>query len=371
MLRVVAIDYRKYPFLANPSGVVNRHWPGLSLVDLLKLRIGGVFERTLEVVKSIISSGRVPRSRLSTEEEVASFYTVVLVASMVGSKWLMDRIAIAYSKQALEHLRQESPETIVAIARRIGVELSFSTREAPRIPLRIKRGSVIYKILPYSMSLRDYLKYSKRLINDPKYALTNQILDNGLVYMEFEVALRVLGEALTNYIKSLFKPVHEIPSELKDVVEDVRKLLEETSKTAGEKKVVSREYRGSVEEFKGVVDLEALPPCMKRIFDELKRGENLSHHERFAIAAFLLRIGMSVEDVLDLFRNAPDFNERIARYQVEHIAGLRGSRRQYLPYSCQTMKSLGLCISDCGGKNPLTIYYRNLRNKARRNRGSG
>jgi DNA primase large subunit len=42
----------------------------------------------------------------------------------------------------------------------------------------------------------------------------------------------------------------------------------------------------------------------------------------------------------------PDFNEKIARYQVEHIAGLRGSRTRYKPPSCQTMRSLGLCVED-------------------------
>jgi DNA primase large subunit len=82
---------------------------------------------------------------------------------------------------------------------------------------------------------------------------------------------------------------------------------------------------------------------------------------------------MDVEEILELFRNVPDFNEKIARYQLEHIAGLRGSRKQYMPYSCQTMKSLGLCpiVGDCGAKNPLIVYRRNIWRSKHRKRTDG
>jgi DNA primase large subunit (EC 2.7.7.-) len=63
------------------------------------------------------------------------------------------------------------------------------------------------------------------------------------------------------------------------------------------------------------------PPCMASILESLKRGENLPHVARFAITAYLLRQGWDVDRIVDLFRSAPDFNERITRYQVQHIAG--------------------------------------------------
>jgi DNA primase large subunit len=83
-----------------------------------------------------------------------------------------------------------------------------------------------------------------------------------------------------------------------------------------------------------------------------------SHKELFTIAAFLVNRGYTTEQILAMLAERPDFNEKIARYQVEHIAGERGSRTKYKPPSCQTMRSLGLCIE--GGrlcpkwiKNPL------------------
>ena len=92
-----------------------------------------------------------------------------------------------------------------------------------------------------------------------------------------------------------------------------------------------------------------------------EKGEHLTHHQRFALATFLLNIGMDIEDVLNIFRNLPDFNERIARYQVEHLAGIRGGRKKYLVYSCEKMRTLGLCNSSCDVKNPLVFYWRTLK----------
>jgi len=101
-------------------------------------------------------------------------------------------------------------------------------------------------------------------------------------------------------------------------------------------------------------DLSWLPPCMRRLLERLKRGENLSHFERFALAAFLLNgLGMSVDEALSLFSSAPDFNERIARYQLEHVAGLRGSMKRYSPPSCARLKAEGVCVSSCGVRNPV------------------
>ncbi|MEM2739048.1 MAG: DNA primase regulatory subunit PriL, partial [Candidatus Bathyarchaeia archaeon] len=59
---------------------------------------------------------------------------------------------------------------------------------------------------------------------------------------------------------------------------------------------------------------------------------------------FLVNIGMPIENIIDLFRNSSDFNERLTRYQVEHIAGERGSRTRYKPPKCQTLQTHGLCI---------------------------
>jgi DNA primase large subunit len=75
---------------------------------------------------------------------------------------------------------------------------------------------------------------------------------------------------------------------------------------------------------------------------------------------------MTVDNVIDLFRSISDFDERMTRYQVEHIAGTRGSRTRYVPPRCDTLRTHGICISMdeiCRKvRHPLTYYRRKLKN---------
>ncbi len=372
MLRITYIDYRKYPFLEKVDRVLTRVWPGLNLIDLISSRSGIVYENAMKSFKHILETGKALPPQSTSENEVIIFYSTIFLASLTNNRWVIERVAIAYSKRASEFLAKDSPESIIEVAHRLGIEVKYVTDNAPRIPIGIKRSSIIYRTLPYAIALKDYVRYSRRLSSDPRYALVNQILDRGWVYVDKKVLSRILEEAIMNYIKSMIKPIKEIPSELNELVMEIMNVLKEYIGEEQSFKLLSTTGERIIEEeLKGIIDYELFPPCMKKLVNELRSGENLSHHARFTIAAFLSRIGMDVNDILDLFKNSPDFNERIARYQVEHIAGLRGSRKQYMPYSCQTMKSLGLCPipnNDCGVKNPLVIYYRNLRKKYRKSK---
>jgi DNA primase large subunit len=77
----------------------------------------------------------------------------------------------------------------------------------------------------------------------------------------------------------------------------------------------------------------------------LERGDNLSHAGRFCIATFLHRAGASFETIVDAFRGAPDFDESVTRYQVEHIT-LHDGGRGYEPPECDTLRSHGLCARE-------------------------
>lgn len=74
---------------------------------------------------------------------------------------------------------------------------------------------------------------------------------------------------------------------------------------------------------------------------------------------------MKPADVVNLFRSSADFNERMTRYQVEHIAGDRGSRTKYKPPTCETLKTHGLCPGPdqlCRRiRHPLSYYSRKTR----------
>ncbi len=109
----------------------------------------------------------------------------------------------------------------------------------------------------------------------------------------------------------------------------------------------------------------AMPPCMKNLLGLLQSSKHISHMGRFAMAAFLLNIGTSEEELLKMFKSFTDFEERLARYQVEHIAGKRGSRRKYTAPNCSTMRTHGLCVNPdelCANIiHPLSYYRRKAR----------
>jgi len=89
---------------------------------------------------------------------------------------------------------------------------------------------------------------------------------------------------------------------------------------------------------------ELFPPCMQALLDKVQKGEHLEHHSRFAIATFLTSIGMTTDQIVELFQVNPGFGEDATRYQVDHIRG-DTSPTDYSTPSCATMQSYGDCIN--------------------------
>jgi DNA primase large subunit len=98
-------------------------------------------------------------------------------------------------------------------------------------------------------------------------------------------------------------------------------------------------------------DAKDYPPCIKHALEEMNNGINLPHSARLMLATYMLTVGKSVNEIVMLFQNAPDYNERITRYQVEHLAGIRGSHKKYSVPSCQKLRNESLCfaIEECNG----------------------
>ena len=77
-----------------------------------------------------------------------------------------------------------------------------------------------------------------------------------------------------------------------------------------------------------IVESSEYPPCIKHAIEVLEKGENLSHSGRFMLATFLLARGQQVEQIAPLFKNAPDYNEKVTLYQLNHLSG-KNSTSQY------------------------------------------
>ncbi|MEM2626727.1 MAG: hypothetical protein QW775_00530, partial [Ignisphaera sp.] len=236
----------------------------------------------------------------------------------------------------------------------------------------------------YRLYLVDYLNSVKKLLTEEPWKLSSTIVDKGFVYLENkEKILRILSEHIYTLVSSrlrniktfcedgetikqrLLNILREFDSE---IIKSIDKFMQssiqigEITQGIGIKMttdIKNMKEIAKISDVKGLVNLaqKLFPPCIRDLIEILMQGENLSHHQRFALATFLINYGVDVEIVLKLFSYSPDFNEKIARYQIEHLAGLRGSRKKYLVYSCNTMKTLGMCKAECGIKNPL-LYPR-------------
>ena len=184
----------------------------------------------------------------------------------------------------------------------------------------------------FSIHVADYLKYAVRMKSDD-WKLVNRFLSKGYVDLSRNEFVRLMEEV----IKEILMEKVQINLNVRLKGDFKRKELERLP-----------------------LKVECFPECMKSILSDLNEGKNVPHTGRFAIASFLINIGYDVENVVDVFRNAPDFDEDKTRYQVEHIAGLRGKGERYVAPSCETMKSWGLCVWSCEVDHPIKFYRRCL-----------
>ncbi len=104
------------------------------------------------------------------------------------------------------------------------------------------------------------------------------------------------------------------------------------------------------------LDTDALPPCMKAMISAMEMG-HASHQSMFMLATFLSNLGLTEQQILGVYSKSPKFDAEKASYQLKYITGeVRGT--EYICPACPTIKSQGLCTSQCDVKHPLQYYRR-------------
>lgn len=172
----------------------------------------------------------------------------------------------------------------------------------------------------------DYIRYSLSM-RDIGWKMVNRHVENGFVRIQKQEFVRLIQEAVRRKIESSLPLA--IPDEIRaccqEFVDDLTKQFESVKKELGDT------------EF-GEVEPLFFPPCINHALADVRGGVNLAHSMRFALVAFLINVGMSVDEVITTFNVSPDFKEDKTRYQVEHIAG-----NEYKCPSCATMEAYGNC----------------------------
>ena len=235
---------------------------------------------------------------------------------------LIKRFALAEARRAEKYLEKDlaniSDESKKQLAIRVIDDL-FSVQVD-------KVGD--YFVIPVS----DYLKHSINF-HEREWKLINRHVENGQVFLTPHETVRLIRKELGTYINSKIVNA-KTPAMIPGFEEYVNK-LGLLSKKFATYTVVTSEY----------------PPCIKHAINVLEKGENLPHSGRFMLATFLLSKGQSVDQIAPLFKNAPDYNERVTLYQLNHLAGTSGSSTKYSCPSCEKLKTQNLChaTSDCDG----------------------
>ena len=332
----------KYPFLPEARRYISEY--GLTLESFSDPAYSKIVERAKQRIVDAIRLGEgVDPSNMSEDEvvELASFPLAIILIAAIKDRFLARRFALTEASLATKLLLDEDSKTILRIAREVfGMDVKAEEAQA--------------MAHEYSMGLRDYLKGSMTF-NAPSWKLVNRIVIRGRVMITINELIRLMKDKVMEYVLENIEKAMSRPPKLP---ENLQKIIDEIKST-----LPSKRYEEEI--ISGESSPEAWPPCMKLIYQNVMKGENVSHFANFALASFLINIGMNLDDILKIFAHRPDFDQRIARYQIEHIAGLRGSRTKYTTPSCDTMKTNGLCVEDgklCGGvKNPLAYFRRSLR----------
>ncbi len=312
--------HARYPFLEAAREAV-----ATEAVDLVTVveQERAVVERAHERVVTSLTDGTVGTPH-ETRIELLSYPVARVLVSMVDERVLTRKYARAEAVTASDRFTEDLTATTTLKSvepAEITIEDLLSEFDLQTAVTRTQTG--------YRIDVGAYLPLSAGLRND-EWRLVNRALSGGEVPVTEAELLDLLREAIRNRIEDglPFAVPDPIAAALDEEVEDIRAVLADLDLTREIDTVVP----------------DLFPPCMKALLDRIQKGEHLPHHSRFAITSFLTSIGMSTDEIVELYRVNSSFGEEMTRYQTDHIRG-DSSPTEYSPPSCATMQSYGDCVN--------------------------
>ena len=305
----------RYPFLRESGQLIKGK--GIGLEDLVsdiayeRARLKGKAR-----VLAALERGEVPEPPLASEQEalleLLSYPIARMLVASLQEPYLTRRYALSEAVAANRRLQEEDLSFLVQVA------------EELRVDLRSENGQA-------KMHFSDFLRCTSQM-RSRSWKLINQNVDAGYVVLAKDKAVRVLQNAIQRKIEGELAGMEVNELILKGFASD----LSEIKAIVEEKK---EKYRA---EDLGRVRITRFPPCMYQLLAMVQAGENVPHTGRFALVSFLHNIGMTNDEIFNVFATVPDFDEGKTRYQIEHVTG-KISSTEYTPPECATMKTWGLC----------------------------
>ncbi|ESP87497.1 DNA primase large subunit [Candidatus Halobonum tyrrellensis] len=196
----------------------------------------------------------------------------------------------------------------------------------------------------FRLGVGSYLRYVDADWGDG-WRLVNRELFDGEVRVEREELYRLLREAVRERVAEglPFEGVDDaVAADLEAEISDLRDLL------------ADRTARVDV----SVVAPEQFPPCLARLLDRARAGEELDAVGRFALLSFLAELGLTAAETTEL-----------TGLPADEVAGRFGFLRdesgaQYPAPSCETLGAYGLCENEGNHRavapHPLSYYAKRV-----------
>ena len=328
-------DLAKYPFLTEAGNYLREK--GFTLEQLGNDEdLKPIIDLALSRIQ-IAADGKIFNSDFSIKNldiEVFSFLVAVILLKQSNANTLVRRFSLAEARRAEKFLEKDlvNSHTNEELAIKIIKDL-FAMNVT-------KSGD--YFVIPAS----DYLMHAVHF-HEQEWKLVNRLVDNGKVFLSAHETVRLIRKELDSFISKKIQSAN-IPNVPKKKKKPINTLV-----TLAKKFTVQ------------IIETTEQPPCIKHALEILHKGENLPHSGRFMLATYLLNKGQTIEEVAPLFKNAPDYNEKITLYQLKHLAGNFGSGTKYACPSCEKLKSENLCfaIPECANIiNPLQFGRKKINN---------
>lgn len=327
-IEMAGSDLAKYPFL-NEAGEYLREssfgWEELDRPDMKH-----IIDRAAERIE-IEVNGKIYDNLERYEIEILTFVISLVIVKSIGIDQVLRKFALAEARRAekflTEDLRKQSEIKRHSIFTKIFEDLF-------KLKIVISEDQRLFKV-----RVVDYLARASHF-HEQEWKLINRLVNNGYVYLDADETVRLIRNELAVLIYDKVKSMtlRTLPQGIKSAVDPLRV------------KLLSRYER------RAAAAVRDHPPCIKHALEVMNRGDNLPHSARVMLATYMLAVGKPVDEIVLMFENAPDFNEKITRYQVEHLAGMKGSHTKYSVPSCEKLQNENLCFAtaECDGLiNPI------------------
>lgn len=315
-------DLAKYPFL-NEAGAFLRD-SGFGWEELERHDMKDLIDRAAGRVETEVG-GNIYDKLDGYEIEIFTFLVSLIIVKSINLEPVIKKFALAEARRAekflTEDLRHQNEMQKRSLFAKIFEDLF-------KLKIDVAEDRRIFKV-----RVVDYLARSSHF-HEQEWKLINRLVNRGYVYLDADETVRLVRNELSIFIYDKVKvmTLPTLPNALRAKVDELRRKL-----------APRYEYRPAA-----VTDY---PPCVKHALEVMNRGENLPHSARVMLATYLLAIGKPVDEIVMMFENAPDFSEKLTRYQVEHLAGMKGSRTKYSVPSCEKLRNENLCfaVAECDG----------------------